>query len=259
MKLEHRDILGVRVDGTSYAKATEQVLGMAKRKEAGYVCVCNVHMIMEAYDDAEFRKLVNEAKLVTPDGMPLVAGLRMQGLKEASRVYGPHLTLAICEAASKAKVPIGLYGGRPESLKDFTGFLEQQYPGIQISCTISPPFRPLTAEETEAYVNEVNESGTQILFVGIGCPRQEKWMAANTKQLKPVMLGVGAAFDFYSGRVRQAPAWMQAIALEWLFRFVMEPKRLWKRYMLHNPRFVLFFGLQLLGIRLVKKHDRSHQ
>ena len=179
--------------------------------------------------------------------------------KNASRVYGPTLTLHVCKAAAQKGIPIALYGGTPESLAAFVEFLEKQFPGIKIACHISPPFRQLTTEEDAAFTHQIVESGAQILFVGIGCPRQEFWIAEHKDRIPAVMLGVGAAFDFYSGRVKQAPSWMQKISLEWLFRLIMEPKRLWKRYFKHNPRFVVFFLIQLLnnwlGLKLfVTKH-----
>lgn len=245
--LDHRSIVCMRVDATSYEDATQRVLTWAQERESCYVCASNVHMTMEVYDSPEFANVVNNSALVTPDGMPLVWALRALGIKDASRVYGPTLTLHICEAAAREGVPIGLYGGTPESLAAFVEFLQKRFPGIQIVCQISPPFRPITPKEDAAYTQQIVESGAQILFVGIGCPRQEFWMAAHKDRIPAVMLGVGAAFDFHSGRVKQAPSWMQKMGLEWLFRLFMEPKRLWKRYFKHNPRFVLFFLMQWIA------------
>lgn len=244
--LEHRKILGMRVDATDYQDATQRVINWAKAGESRYVCAANVHMVMEAYDQGEFAGTVNNADLVTPDGKPLVQALRALGIKQASQVRGPNLTLCVCEAAAKEGVAIGLYGGTPESLTLFTTFLQKRYPGIQIVCQISPPFRPLTAAEDAAYTEQIIESKARILFVGIGCPKQERWMAAHHSKIPAVMLGVGAAFDFHSGRVKQAPVWMQQAGLEWVFRLQAEPGRLWKRYAMHNPRFLLFFLTQWL-------------
>jgi len=204
-------------------------------------------MAMEAHDDPAFSKIVNSADLVTPDGMPLVWSLRALGVKEASRVYGPTLTLHICEGAAREHVPVALYGGTPESLSDFAAFLRSRYTGIQVVCQIAPPFRALTPEEDERYTRELQESGAGIVFVGIGCPKQERWMAEHTGRLNAVLLGVGAAFDFHSGRVKQAPALMQRSGLEWVFRLAVEPKRLWKRYTKHNPRFMWLIAKQLFN------------
>jgi N-acetylglucosaminyldiphosphoundecaprenol N-acetyl-beta-D-mannosaminyltransferase len=248
--LPGRFVLGQRVDATSYQDATARVIDWALLKRSAYVCVTNVHMVMEGWDDAVFRKLVNAADLITPDGMPLVASLRLMGITSASRVYGPDLTLHVCEAAAKAGVSIALYGGTEQSIHEFTEFLERKYPGLRVACAISPPFRALTEEEDAAYTQQIVDSGAGVLFVGIGCPKQERWMAAHRDRLPLVMLGVGAAFDFHTGKVRQAPAWMQRLSLEWLFRMAMEPRRLWRRYIWHNPRFVVLMFIQLFKHQL---------
>ena len=248
--LEHRDILRLRVDATSYEDATQRVLAWAKTGHSCYVCAANVHMAMEVYDSPEFANVVNNSALVTADGMPLVWALHALGIKDASRTYGPTLTLHVCEAAASQGVPIGLYGGKSETLAAFVQFLQKRFPEIQIPCQISPPFRPLTPEEDAAYTQQIVESGARIILVGIGCPRQEFWMAEHKDRIPAVMLGVGAAFDFHSGNVKQAPSWMQERGLEWLFRLLMEPKRLWKRYFKHNPRFVVFFLMQWMASKL---------
>ncbi|AFZ26425.1 exopolysaccharide biosynthesis protein, WecB/TagA/CpsF family [Cylindrospermum stagnale PCC 7417] len=249
LPLEYRHILGMRVDATSYEDATQRIVAWSQKRESKCVCAANVHMTMETYDNPKFAQIVNNADLVTPDGMPLVWALRALGVKNASRVYGPTLTLDVCQAAEPMGISIALYGGTQESLNAFRNFLAQRFPNIKIVCQIPPPFRQLTAEEDAAYTRQIVESGAQILFVGIGCPRQEVWIAEHKDQIPAVMLGVGAAFDFHSGRVKQAPSWMQTIGLEWLFRLIMEPKRLWKRYFKHNPRFVIFFLIQLITVR----------
>lgn len=242
-------ILGLRVDTTSYDDATDLIAGWAAKKESRYVCVANVHMVMEAFDSQAFRRVVNGADLVTPDGMPLVWALRLLGFPNQSRVYGPDLTLHICKRAAELGLKIGLYGGTPESLVAFQQVLSERFPGLNIACAISPPFRPLTDQESREYVRQLTDAGAEIVLVGIGCPKQENWMAEHKHEIPAVMIGVGAAFDFHSGRVKQAPAWMQKIGLEWFFRFLVEPGRLWKRYLRHNPRFVILFLLQLLGLR----------
>ncbi len=237
----------MHVDVTSYPDATSRVMDWASKGLSRYVCAANVHMVMESHDDPSFQHVVNEADMVTPDGVPLVWALRLMGVPEATRVYGPDLTLHVCERAAKEGISIGLYGGTPDSLEAFVQFLESTYPGIQIACKIAPPFRPLTPEEDKTYTAEINASGARILFVGIGCPKQENWMAGHKSTISAVMLGVGAAFDFHTGRVKQAPSWMQRVGLEWLFRLMMDPKRLWKRYFKHNPRFVLLFLRQMMS------------
>ena len=174
--------------------------------------------------------------------------MRSLGVRDATQVRGTDLTTHVVERAAREGIPIGLYGGTPDLLETFVRILERRYPGVRVVCQIAPPFRPLTPEEDKTVTKEIRSSGARILFVGIGCPRQERWMEAHKDRIPAVMLGVGAAFDFHTGRVRQAPAWMQVAGLEWLFRLLMDPKRLWKRYAKHNPRFVVLFLLELLGL-----------
>jgi len=244
-----RHILGMRVDATSYRAATRQILAWARAPRGRRVCVANVHMVMEAHGDAAFRGLVNGADLVTPDGVPLVWALRLFGVDDATRVYGPTLMLHVCRAAARAGVPIALYGGTEESLDAVVDTLTDRFPGLEVACRIAPPFRPLTPAEDATYTAALRDSGARILFVGIGCPKQERWMAAHQARLPAVMLGVGAAFDFHAGRVRQAPGWLQAAGLEWLFRVCMEPRRLWRRYATHNPAFVAGLARQWWAAR----------
>ncbi|WP_310482989.1 WecB/TagA/CpsF family glycosyltransferase [Chamaesiphon sp. VAR_48_metabat_403] len=247
--LAHRRIIGMRVDATSYEDATDRIITWSHQGVGRYVCAANVHMAMETHDSPEFARIVDRAELVTPDGMPLVWGLRALGIDTATRVCGPALTLSVCQAAAQMHVPIALYGGTPASLVAFTDFLVNKFPGIEIACQISPPFRELTPAEDLAYTEQLVASGARILFVGIGCPRQEIWMAKHQDRIPAVMLGVGAAFNFYSGRVKQAPVWMQRVGLEWFFRLLMEPRRLWKRYFKQNPRFIFLFLQQLLSAK----------
>lgn len=235
---------------TSVELAGKAVFASAQARESLYVCVANVHMCMEAFDSPEFNVVVNGADLVVPDGKPLVWGLRALGAREARHVRGSDLLLHLCSRAEKEGVAIGLYGGTQESLTDFQRFLRESFPVLRIAFAASPPFRPLTPEETAQYAGDIMDSGASILFVGIGCPKQEKWMAAHRGILPCVMIGVGAAFDFFSGRKKHAPRWMQTAGLEWLFRLASDPKRLWKRYLKHNPRFVYHFTRQWLRWRL---------
>jgi len=235
----------MRVDASTYADATNRILDWAAGPAPRMVCVANVHMTMEAHDSPEFQAIVNASDLVTSDGMPLVWMLRRLGLPQAERVYGPTLTLHVCEAAAKSDTPVAFYGGSPEALEGLTQELTTRFPNIDIAYAFSPPFRQLSGQEDQQVTNDINASGARILFVGLGCPKQERWMAAHKDRLPLVQLGVGAAFDFHAGNVKQAPAWLQDRGLEWLFRLVVEPRRLWRRYLYNNPRFLALAAVQL--------------
>lgn len=249
--LARRYVLGMRVDATSYADASRRILTWAQQGTGGYVCVATVNNVMEAYDDPAHRAIVNGADLVTPDGMPLVWALKAFGRRDASRVYGPDLMPAVCEQAAEHDVPVGFYGSTPAVLDDLHAELLRRFPRLRVVFAQSPPFRPMTAEEDEAAVQAMRASGARIVFVGLGAPKQETWMAEHRSHLPAVLVGVGAAFDFIAGHKRQAPRMLQRAGLEWLFRLATEPRRLWRRYARRNPRFVVLFTRQLLlGDRL---------
>jgi N-acetylglucosaminyldiphosphoundecaprenol N-acetyl-beta-D-mannosaminyltransferase len=243
--VEARRVVGMRVDGTSYEHATTEIIGWASRGESRYVCIATVNNVIEAHDNPAYQRVMEDADLVTPDGMPLVWGLSLLGVRGATRVYGPDLTPILCEHAAAAGIPVGFYGSTPEVLADLTTNLARRCPDLQVVYTYSPPFRPQTPEENTADRERIERSGARLLFVGLGTPKQELWMAANG-DVRTVMVGVGAAFDFIAGHKRQAPNLLQGLGLEWLFRLVNEPRRLWRRYLYRNPRFVVLFAAQLL-------------
>jgi N-acetylglucosaminyldiphosphoundecaprenol N-acetyl-beta-D-mannosaminyltransferase len=242
-----RQILGTRVDAIARDAVAPQVFHWVEGRGPHYVCVCNVHLVMEANDDAATGRAVAGADLVTPDGVPLVWGLHLLGLRDAERVHGPWLLPHLCEEAARRKVPVGFYGGTPQVLADLIAELRRRSPDLEVAYQHSPPFRGLSEEEDGDVVREIVASGARILFVGLGCPSQERWMAAHRERLPLVMLGVGAAFDFVSGHKREAPMWMQQMGLGWLFRLACEPRRLWYRYAYHNPRFLAGFARQWLA------------
>jgi len=241
----------MRVDGTTYAETTAAVVDMALSNAGGMVCVANVHMLMEAFDDREFRSLVNSADRVTPDGVPLVAALRWAGVAHAERVYGPTLTPIVCARAEQLGLSVGFYGGTDIVLAALRSELLSRHPKLDIAYLHAPPFRVLSEAEDAEVVDEIRASGVKILFVGLGCPKQERWMAAHRESLGCAMLGVGAAFDFLAGRKRQAPPWMQRLGLEWLFRLASEPRRLWRRYLIGNSRFLYHYARERLRSRPV--------
>jgi N-acetylglucosaminyldiphosphoundecaprenol N-acetyl-beta-D-mannosaminyltransferase len=240
-----RYILGMRVDATSYQHASQQVIGWAQRSESRYVCVAAVNNVMQARDDTRFLRVMNGADLVTPDGMPLVWGLRRLGISEATRVYGPDLVPVVLAEAERDGLPVGFYGGTPKVLDALVAEVTSRWPDLKIAYAYSPPFRDLTSEEDHEIVEAVNASGARILFVGLGCPKQETWMAHRRGRVLPVMVGVGAAFDLIAGAKRQAPRVLRRAGLEWLFRLATEPRRLASRYLLQNPRFAWLFAAQL--------------
>jgi N-acetylglucosaminyldiphosphoundecaprenol N-acetyl-beta-D-mannosaminyltransferase len=254
--LESRSILSTRVDATSYEDAAERIAYWAVQGESRYVCVANVNNVMEAKADPRYRAVMNAADLVTPDGVPLVWGLRLLGVRHAARVYGPNLALVVCARGAALGIPIGFHGGTLEAVAGMTQELTRRFPSLQVTYCHSPPFRKVSPEENSATVREITHSGARILFVGLGAPSQERWMAQHRGEINAVMIGVGAAFDFISGRKRQAPAFMQAVGMEWLFRLATEPRRLWRRYLYRNPAFVALFTAQLVRGRV--RGDSGH-
>jgi N-acetylglucosaminyldiphosphoundecaprenol N-acetyl-beta-D-mannosaminyltransferase len=184
--------------------------------------------------------------------MPLVWALRLLGQTEATRVYGPDLTPILLQRAADAQIPVGFYGASPQVLDKLLQVVRRRFPNLHIAYSCSPPFRPLSLEEDARVVDQINQSGTRILFIGLNTPKQDYWMAAHKGRVLAVMVGVGAAFDFLAGTKPQAPRWMMRIGMEWFFRLVTEPRRLWKRYLKHNPRFLALFAAQLLRERLLR-------
>jgi N-acetylglucosaminyldiphosphoundecaprenol N-acetyl-beta-D-mannosaminyltransferase len=253
------DLLGTPVSLVDYQAVMDWMDAMIAAGERGYVCVAPVHTVMASREDPELRAAVARASLTVPDGKPMVWALNALGHDLRDRVYGPDLMAFYCERAARTGTRIYLYGGRNEdALERLATNLVRRFPGLDIAGRHLPPFRPLTASEQDAVAEEINRSGAHVVWVGIGVPKQEKWMAAMRSRLTaPVLVGVGAAFDFHAGLVRQAPAWMQRAGLEWAFRVVMEPRRLWRRYARYNPRFVTGFIRQYAAHRRAPRGPRE--
>jgi len=244
------NVLGVEVSAINLAAAVETILEWITRGSREYVCLAPVHAVMECYRSLELTRIYNESGLTTPDGMPIVWLLKSKGYSGVSRVYGPDLMLALMQRSSSAGPRHYFYGGTPEVLDRLVLKLRTHSPNLQVAGCHAPPFRPLTAQEDREAVEAINAAGPDILWVGLGSPKQERWMAAHRDKIHaPVMLGVGAAFDFLSGAKPQAPHWMQRSGLEWLFRLVTEPRRLWRRYLIDSPLFVALVLAQSLGGR----------
>ncbi len=245
------DVLGIPLGLTDYEGTLDWIDAMVAARGRGYVCVCNVHTVMASAEDAELRTALLKASINVPDGQPLVWALSALGHPLHDRVYGPELMARACARGAESGQRLYLYGGRNQgALVQLALNLRRRYPGVKVVGGYSPPHRPLTAEEREAVVHEINASGADVVWVGIGVPKQEKWMARLRTELdSPVLVGVGAAFDFHAGLVPQAPTWMQKMGLEWSYRLAHEPRRLWRRYTRYNPRFVRDFGRQLIAYR----------
>ena len=249
--IRSRELLGVPIALADYEQVMDAMEEMIAARDRGYACAVPVHSLMVSRHDGGMRAALRGATLNVPDGRPLVWALNMLGERLGDRVYGPELMDRFCARAARRGHRVWLYGGAtPEALRDLERALERRHPGLQIAGGWSPPHRPLTAEEEREVATRIDADGADVVWVGLGVPKQELWMAQMRSRLRaPVLVGVGAAFDFLAGRKRQAPAWMQARGLEWLFRLSQEPVRLLPRYLRYNPAFIAAFARQYLGER----------
>ena len=240
MDISRVDVLGVEISAINMDMALAAVRNWVEHGERQYVCVTGVHGVMESQADAELRSIHNRSGLTTPDGMPMVWAGKRAGAAWMSRVYGPDLMLAVLAEAEQRGWSSFFYGAAPDVPALLVDRLTERFPGIKVAGTYSPPFRELGEGEVVETANMINESGAALVWVGLSTPKQERWMAQLRPLLSaPVLFGVGAAFDFHAGRVSQAPPWMQRNGLEWLYRLMKEPRRLWRRYLTNNPRFLI--------------------
>ena len=250
MTIQRVNVLGVGISAINMRIALKTIESWVVHREAHYVCVTPVHSVMDCQGNPDLRRIFNASGLTTPDGMPIVWLCRLHGHKEVGRVYGPDLMLALCARSVGHGYRHFFYGGAEGVPERLAASLQQRFPGLLVAGTYSPPFHLLTAEEDAQVVQMINEAAPDIVWVGLGSPKQERWMAAHVGQLTAsVLVGVGAAFDFLVGLKRQAPLWMQRNGLEWLFRLLTEPRRLWRRYLINNPVFVFLILAQALGLR----------
>jgi N-acetylglucosaminyldiphosphoundecaprenol N-acetyl-beta-D-mannosaminyltransferase len=232
-------VLGLPIDALSWAEAVNRIFSWALQRESRTVCICNVHSLVTARRDSAHADAIRSADLVTPDGAPVAWMLRKKGHDDQERISGPDLMWTCCWEASGVGTEMFLYGATPTTLQRLEQKLRAEFQGINIVGTFSPPFRELSAEEDMAIVQMINQSGAQIVWVSLGCPKQEAWMRAHHGQVKAVMVGVGAAFDFHAGIVKRAPPWVQRHGLEWLHRLLQDPRRLAKRYFVTNCIFII--------------------
>jgi N-acetylglucosaminyldiphosphoundecaprenol N-acetyl-beta-D-mannosaminyltransferase len=248
------DVLGVRFAAVQIA----DVIGLAEkwiaeRSRTHFVTVSNVHSVMECRHDSRFQKTLNSADLNVPDGMPIIWLGRRRGHALPRRVYGPDLFIEFCRDTLQRQYRHFFYGGAPDVVEALVEKLQASFPGFQLAGYHSPPFRPLTEEEDCEVVEKINSASPDVLWIGLGCPKQEFWMEEHRGLLHvPVMFGIGQAFNIYAGTLRQAPRWMRENGLEWLFRLLLEPRRLWRRYLVYNTQFIL----GLLGESLGRRANR---
>ncbi|HTL72496.1 MAG TPA: WecB/TagA/CpsF family glycosyltransferase [bacterium] len=244
------NVLGVGISVLNLPGALEAIAAAVRERRKGYICVTGVHGVIEAQDDPDFKRILNGAFLCTPDGMPMVWAGKLNGHREMRRVYGPDLMLDVCAWSEASGAKHFFYGGADGVADLLVRKLKEKFPKLSVVGTFTPPFRALNATEEKNLAEQIRAAQPDILWVGLSTPKQEKFMAEYLPKLDAtVMIGVGAAFDFHSGRVKQAPRWMQRSGLEWFYRLCSEPRRLGKRYLRNNPLFALKFFGQLSGWR----------
>lgn len=247
-----QNVLGVGINAVDYESAVQKVISAAQNRRPLTVTALAVHGVMTGALDAEHRHRLNELDLVVPDGQPVRWAMRwLYGITLPDRVYGPTLTLKVCERAAQEGLSVYLYGSRQEVLETLAANLRAKFPAIQIAGMQPSRFRQVSAAEQAEIAQTIRDSGASLVLVGLGCPRQETWVYENRELISMPLLAVGAAFDFHAGNLPQAPAWLQNRGLEWLFRLVQEPRRLWKRYLYLNPLYLTLLLLQLLKVRVV--------
>lgn len=244
------NVLGVGISAINLVTARAAIADALAERRKGYVCVTGVHGVIEAQSDPGFREILNRAFLCTPDGMPMVWAGRLARFREIDRVYGPDLMLELCAWSARAGYSHFFYGGAEGVAELLSQRLRSKFPGLRVAGTFTPPYRPLEAKEEAALIEQVAATRPDLFWVGLSTPKQERFMAQYLPRLHTtIMLGVGAAFDFHIGRVRQAPRWIQRSGFEWLFRLGHEPRRLWRRYLRNNPLFLALAFTQITGLR----------
>lgn len=240
LKRTRDDVFGVPIDVADWDTAVSRLDEWGAKNESRVICICNVHSVVTAKDDPAFKQAIASSDMATPDGAPVAWVMRRHGHRGQKRINGPDLMWRYCGHAARTGRSMYFYGGAPETLDKLANILRARWPQLKIAGMHSPPFRTLTPEEDEAVVERINASGAGVVWVSLGCPKQELWMHAHKGRIKAVMIGVGAAFDYHAGTLRRAPLWMQRHALEWFYRWLMEPRRLFKRYAVTNARFIWF-------------------
>lgn len=237
-ELQHCEILKTNINVTNMSDTIKYIGGHLDDLRGKYICVSNVHTTVMSYENEEYRKIQNGAAMALPDGAPLSSYSRRKGYKQAQRVTGPDLMLELFAISKEKGYRHYFYGATEETLQSMKEVLERDYPGIQIAGMYAPPFRALTPQEDAQIVAKINESRPDFIWIGLGAPKQEEWMYQHMGQLQGVLIGVGAGFDYLAGYIKRAPRWMQRMSLEWLYRLLQDPKRLWRRYFTSNVKFI---------------------
>ena len=237
-ELQHCEILKTNINVTNMSDTIKYIGGHLDDLRGKYICVSNVHTTVMSYENEEYRKIQNGAAMALPDGAPLSSYSRRKGYKQAQRVTGPDLMLELFAISMEKGYRHYFYGATEETLQSMKEVLERDYPGIQIAGMYAPPFRALTPQEDAPIVAKINESRPDFIWIGLGSPKQEEWMHQHMGQLQGVLIGVGAGFDYLAGYIKRAPRWMQRMSLEWLYRLLQDPKRLWRRYFTSNVKFI---------------------
>jgi N-acetylglucosaminyldiphosphoundecaprenol N-acetyl-beta-D-mannosaminyltransferase len=242
-------VLQAFIDALTWDEAITRIANWGEAHESRYVCICNVHSVVTTTQDIEFKIAVNNADMATPDGAPIAWALRRSGYPQQERINGPDLMLKYLAEAERLQQAVFFYGSTETTLAKLRVVLARRFPKLRVGGSYAPPFHALSREEDERIVETINESGAHVVFVGLGCPKQEKWMADHRGRVRAVMVGVGAAFDYHAGVVKRAPLWWQRHGLEWLYRLGSEPRRLFKRYLTTNTLFVFGISKQFLMTR----------
>ena len=237
-ELQHCEILKTNINVTNMSDTIKYIAGHLDDLRGKYICVSNVHTTVMSYENEEYRKIQNGAAMALPDGAPLSSYSRRKGYKQAQRVTGPDLMLELFAISKEKGYRHYFYGATEETLQSMKEVLERDYPGIEIAGMYAPPFRALTPQEDAQIVAKINESRPDFIWIGLGAPKQEEWMYQHMGQLQGVLIGVGAGFDYLAGYIKRAPRWMQRMSLEWLYRLLQDPKRLWRRYFTSNVKFI---------------------
>ena len=238
-------VLGTAIDVVDWSTALSRIAAWAEAHESRIVCICNSHSVVTSTQDAHFKNIIESADMATPDGAPVASMLRKTGYAHQQRINGPDLMWKYCALAAHRNERIYLYGGQADMLGILQQRLLSAFPGLQIAGAYSPPYRAPTLAEDSADIARINASGAGTVWVSLGCPKQEQWMDRHRGKIHAVMIGVGAAFDYHAGTLQRAPLWMQNAGLEWLYRVIKEPRRLWRRYLVTNTLFVMGAAWQL--------------